>query len=916
MGKFRTTSSSLFNKNEKGQVPDWMTNLTDNLKIKDKQVDFEVEKPRGAFAQSQTVYRPEGDASLRKIAHNYNENKLVASSKIELAKFLTGKYYKVKNSFAGTDLVTLEVNIDGVPSNFQFPYEIRNNKLYATASFFGNEGEYPFSKAGFEECLQDIKSNKVKESRRVEAVGKTFLINREEIVRRFNGSLRQATDTINELLNEGIIVGAGSNTYASFHDVDQLFPQLEKEASEDKIAEFHFSPNQEHVATNELKPANVLSVEASKILSQHFTDFIINQAVRDNNELLVKATVLNNSNVRNIVDFSFDIVSEKIAGIKVAELNDKRMSLKQLIDHLNEKNMILAQYSKFNKVSSTRSYDNIVFTRKDVKERLNKVVASSKIDRIIESWAAKELITQINSTTFTTKLSFEELLSKTVVAKVLSFDEIEKIEAQQRHFGEGLEVERDEKEVLERIREVDELESSDETKLANLQSTLSKQFKNFVISNFKKEASIYVANLQFTHNGIRNMVKIDIDFKEGNPVVTANISNKKLSMDKLAEAFGKSELLTAYLNTNKASLTSESILTTNMMMKKLANIVSEDEIEELISSWINNNLLVSLGDNRFASNHSFEELLEKSNVKPISELELANRIARAKRDRGMEVRSSHVEDTGSRQAEESWSAERMAIHASQQIGSMFKDFDMLSVDLDDNSYSVVARIVNPINGLKNKLTFSFSMVNGLPKDLYKVSSKDLEVNPKNIMDILENKDEAINQFTSLNQVSNRSHKTIINRSRLESMLKTVVSSSDLKSTIDLLVGVSLLNPINSNEYASEKSMSEIIAFLSEKKVTDVEAGKNQISLSIRDENKVDLRGSHVKETDTRTLDSKEMELSPEMLKVQAKLQKAVTLAEKAKKITANKSVLLQKALSEAKSGKDLDIISKNLKRYL
>lgn len=917
MGKFRTTSSSLFNKSNNNQVPDWMVNLTENLEIKDKKVEFAPEQPKGAFAQMQSVYRPEGDASLRKVAHSYHETKLIADSKIELAKFLTGKYYKVKNAYAGTSGVTLEVHIDGVASQFQFPYEVRNGKLATASLFFGNEGEYPFSKAGFEECLLDIKTNKTKTPKVVEAVGKTFLINREEIVRRFNGSLRQATDRINELLGNGVIVGAGSNVYASFHDVDQLFPQMEKEAAEERMAEFHQVPNQEHVAPNEYRAANVLSIDASKILSKHFSDFIINASTRDGNELLVKATVLNNSNIRSTVDFSFGIEAEKVTDVKVAEVNDKRMSLSQLIDYLNEGNDVLSQYSKHHKVASKKIYDNIVFTRKDVKERLGKVIAASKVDRVIDSWVAKSLVTPINSTTFTTSHTFEELLAKTKVAKVLTAEEISEIQSYERYFGEGLNVERDEKEILERVREATDAEISDETKLASLQNTLSRQFRNFTISNFRKEASIYKADLLFVNDGVRNRVEVTANFEDRSPIVTALISNRQITIDKLAQAFERSPLLNAYLTNSNSNLVAQrAVMNIDSISRKLASIVGENEVENVIKSWLNNNLLINLGENKYASEHSFEELLQLSNVAAISESELSQRIAKQKRDRGMEVRSNHLTDTGVREAEESWSPERMTIHASQKIGSMFKDYELTNVTLSDNSYTIEARIVNPINGLKNKLKFTFSMVNGLPKELSSVANDTQTVKPEEIINLLETTDEAVKQFANLNSVSQRSYSNIINRSRLESQLKTVASAENVSNLVNFLVESKILNSISANEFTSDKSMSEIVAYLSQQAKTNVEEGKEQLGLSGRNEHRLDLRGQHVTDTDTRALEAKELKLSPQMEKVQANLEKAVIIAEKAKKITANKSALLKAALSEAKSEKDLDAVTKELRKYL
>lgn len=921
--KFNTTSSVLFNKENSAKIPEWMENIADNLMIKDKHLDIDFGKPVGSFAENKKVNRKEGDASLRKIAYSYDENKLVVESKIQLAKFLSGKYYNVKNVRTGANSVTLEVIIDGVPSLFEFPFEVQYGKLKTASTFFANNGEYPFSKAGLMECLEDIKNNRTKTPKVVEAVGKTYLINREEIIRRFNGSLRQATDRINELLEKGIIVGAGSNTYASYYDIDQLFPQMEKEAAEPKLPEFHYVPNKEHVEANPIKSANVLTIEASKILSQYFKDFVINNSVRDGDELLVKATVLaDKTNVRQTVDFSFNIEKERVTGIKVAEINDKRMSISQLLDYLNHSNNILEQYSSFNQIKSNKMYDSIVFTKRDVKEKLNKVISASKVDKLIESWVAKKLISPINSTTFATKYSFEELLSKTVVAKLLSDEEIEKIKAYQQHFGEGLEINRDEKAILDKVREASDAVTSDEIKLANLQNKLTTQFRNFSISDFNpldSDRQIYKANLNFVHNGVRNKVEILAEFNSQNvSKIIAKINGKEIPIEKLVQAFKNSPLLSAYLNNNnnKNLVASKIILTKDLMRRKLANVVSANEIDEVINYWLNNNLLENIGENKYASKHSFEELLEMSNFMPISEKELANRIEKQRRDKMLEIKSSHIKDTGSRQVEETWSSERMAIYASQQIGSMFKDYELLDANLTDEHYEVTARIVNPIDGLKKKLKFTFAMVNGVPKDLVKLSDGKIEVEPQEILSLLETKDDAVKQYVQINKAAKRNYKNIISKNQLESKLAIVMNKEDISSTIDYLVDNNVITKINSQEFASDKSITEIINYLSSHSKVDLESGKYQLKQAIRDEHKIDLRGQHVIETDTRPLERKEEQLSPQMKKLQSKIKQTIITAQKAKKITENKSLKLQEQLELAKTANDLEQVFKELKKYL
>jgi hypothetical protein len=224
-GKFTTTSSSLFtNKNEQ-HIPNWMDDLSNSIDIKEKQkIDLGISVPKGVFAEKQTINRDLIDGTPREMQANLSDTRLITDAKINLARFLTGKYYKVEGKVQG-DTVKLDVKIDAIPAEFTFGFsaeagKVSNNDVFSVLSN-GEYGEYPFSKAGFEECVNDIKTNRVKMgSKKVEAVNKAFIINREEIFRRYNGHLREATDKINELVNEGSLIGVGSNSYASIYDLD------------------------------------------------------------------------------------------------------------------------------------------------------------------------------------------------------------------------------------------------------------------------------------------------------------------------------------------------------------------------------------------------------------------------------------------------------------------------------------------------------------------------------------------------------------------------------------------------------------------------------------------------------------------------------------------------------------------------
>ena len=121
MGKF--TNSNLFTQNNKVEVPSWMSDLADNLEINEKReaINWDVER-KGVFAENQQVNRTDVIASPRSMNTKYSEIKLITESKINLSKFLSGKYYKVVKANPGVDYITLDVKIDSIASDFKFHY--------------------------------------------------------------------------------------------------------------------------------------------------------------------------------------------------------------------------------------------------------------------------------------------------------------------------------------------------------------------------------------------------------------------------------------------------------------------------------------------------------------------------------------------------------------------------------------------------------------------------------------------------------------------------------------------------------------------------------------------------------------------------------------------------------------------------
>lgn len=930
MGKF--TSSNLFTQSHvknKESVPEWMNDLADNLEIKEKQtINWETEK-KGVFAQTQSVYRPELTADPRSMMNKYSETKLISESKVSLAKFLSGKYYKVVNANAGLDYVTLNVKLDSISADFQFPFEIKGGRMVQSNTFFASEGEYPFSKAGFEECLADIKSGRVKTSSTAEAVGKAFLINREEIVRRYNGHLRPATEKINELLSEGVIIGAGSNTYASFHDVDQLFPQMEKKASEKKMGEFHFNPNQEKTTVAEYKTANYLSLEASKILSDYFDDYQILLSNRDNNELLVKATILGKNDVRTNVDFSFAIEKEKISGVKIAEVNDNRMTITQLMDYLAQiDNTMLNRYRSTNKSASKHIYSGVILTRKDINNKLLKVVESSKVENIIKNWILAGMITPVNSSTYATEKTFSELLANTN-EDALTDEQVEEINASQRHFGEGLEVETDLIKPTEVVREIED-NGSEELKLVNANNYLSKHLKKYTLASAKQVQDSYVldVNLINVTTGTRHNIPFTLNF-EGTKVIqcTASIGGKNVSINRLLKSFASNKILSAYLQNNKNELTAGPIVMTEQNMKrKLASVITASAIDLVVEKWLTSGQITKLNSNTFASSNSFEELLTKidSNYLMSEEEQETSEYQKKHFGKTLKVKTDVLtEDTGTREVEEqNWSNDRKRTFASNEIGKMFKDYRLVSSYDVGESFITTATVINPISGSTTNLTFKFPSEDGKLKSVVAVSDQltKEEVSIDKIVELLEKQASDVSKhFVAHNKVDSIIHsKKLISKANLVNKLKLVAKAEYVSEIIDNLVKQKALNPINSVSFSSLYSIAELVSLADNSGKLDLQAGKEQMTLSAgrSSEQKIEFSNKYEMATDSRNLNATVRELIPQMIEAKNRLEDTIKKATYAKRITINKAAILVSSLNEATTAKHLEEVAKELHRYL
>ena len=79
-----------------------------------------------------------------------------------------------------------------------------------------------------------------------------------------------------------------------------------------------------------------------------------------------------------------------------------------------------------NNKTAKKIYRGTVLMKKNIQQRLAKIVQADTINKIIDNWIQRKLITPVNSTSYTTEKTFEELLAS-VNTRLLTTAELEQI---------------------------------------------------------------------------------------------------------------------------------------------------------------------------------------------------------------------------------------------------------------------------------------------------------------------------------------------------------------------------------------------------------------------------------------------------------------------------------------------------------
>ena len=306
--------------NPKVDVPQWINDIQFNTPVERKmdiQFDKNVINRKHVIAE-----RNEGMANVRELKYSFNDKQLQVFAMNELAKFLKDYRYTAEAEVSNNK-AKIVANLVNNPLQYTFNYESVDGKIIPNKVFTTKVAdivnEYPYSKAGLEDSIEDSTTIDLKNPTKVKKAAYQYTVmTRYEILQRCNNRLEVARDLINQHIKDGNIVAVGSNEYASTYDMNYLFPDKREKYAGEENHTLEFVNNKVAKASYENKSANRLALEASNILNRVFNVYKIVNASRDNDNLFITSYISHN-NMRDKYSFIFNVENEKVAKLQYIE---------------------------------------------------------------------------------------------------------------------------------------------------------------------------------------------------------------------------------------------------------------------------------------------------------------------------------------------------------------------------------------------------------------------------------------------------------------------------------------------------------------------------------------------------------------------------------------------------------------------
>ena len=814
--------------NPKVDVPQWINDIQFNTPVERKmdiQFDKNVINRKHVIAE-----RNEGMANVRELKYSFNDKQLQVFAMNELAKFLKDYRYTAEAEVSNNK-AKIVANLVNNPLQYTFNYESVDGKIIPNKVFTTKVAdivnEYPYSKAGLEDSIEDSTTIDLKNPTKVKKAAYQYTVmTRYEILQRCNNRLEVARDLINQHIKDGNIVAVGSNEYASTYDMNYLFPDKREKYAGEENHTLEFVNNKVAKASYENKSANRLALEASNILNRVFNVYKIVNASRDNDNLFITSYISHN-NMRDKYSFIFNVENEKVA--KLQYIEDEKMNrytAAQLLQKFGADDKDIVSYLNNSDKQINGGY---VYSMKSIKDRLRKYISMNNIQKMMQNWETNHDVTKLNSTTYASKKSLNELVRG---CKFLNQEQIQNIRKASATFGEN------EHFYSYETKDNDTRNQEALKKIANqkdkVYNKIQKYFKNFDVKMLSADKFV----ISFKND---NQKKRIVSARLDNENIICKVGSKEFTLDKLSNVFKRSTLLSSYVTDEDEDISQEHklVISKKQFANKLKDYLTNEQIDELINHLVDSGKLIRLNSKDYASEYTFNSLLNEY-VGTIDSSIKEDNLVKANRNTLKELVRHYMMDNDTRTEVALSNKEQKYQKAYNAIGKYLSDFDLKMID---DNHMVIA-----FKSKDNKQRKLFAEFNG-NKITCSVGNNKIQL--ENLVNRFKN---SVLLSAYLKENHSDEHSNVILSSRdFYTKLEDMLTKEEIKDMIDGLIQNHIMTKISSNLYASKNSFEDIL------RNSNLNVSKTLKEENLEKKNKVAdkvLEKDYVNDNDTRKAEKK------------------------------------------------------------
>lgn len=786
---FSTVDGKLLTNNE-STTPEWLNSIDFKEAIRPTMdIDFD----QATINSRTTAARRDGMyAGTREVVATFNDKTLQSSAMAKLAKFVAGRRYVVADVRHAEAGVELDVNFEQNPLLYTFNFTEEDGHVVAGRFFKASNGEledeFPFNSAGFEDSLEFANGISCRHAQFVKAPTGMTRMTRYDIIKRCCGRLREAQDAIEAQLKNESIVAIGSNEYASTYDMAYIFPDLNEVQAVEASHTFDYADNHVSTTINEHKTSERLSIESTKIIGRSFNLKRVVSADRDNSELLIKAEVVAN-NARTTLNFNFTVDNERVASLNYVEFGDgERRSVAQALAFLNDSSRVAELLNN----GDERVVDGYVYSVKTVHSTLGNFVAYGDVLAVVDNWSERGLIDRLNTTTFASKLTLNELLRESDV-KLLSEDDVQRIRVDKAHFGQGLRFERTGDQDCEN-RDLGKLNAANLENFERVAAAVGQCFDTTSVDVTRLTDNKYA--LSFTGDAKRQLTASIVN---GNVVV--DVHGKSVGLDVLRKMFSKSKLLSAYVNETKLS-SCRAVFSKKSLTTLLDDVLDADAVDQFVNEHVASGALTKVASDRYVSEYGLLELINTSSLNPDVDRRDRNLTA-GNKAAGREVSQSTIGDDSVRYVEATVNVNSAKAQLMRALPENVKCLSFDAVNVGDDSAEFAVRCFNTTAGVSRNVNV-------------RMTRSGVELHNPSF--IIAGKAVAIDRvFTASTAVTalNRTRgavcsSVVITRGQLNSILAEIVDSATTNVIIDSWLKLGALEQLDSNTYASRYAVNDLL----------------------------------------------------------------------------------------------------------